>query len=648
MSSKTPDGSAPRRVLNDGPAPTPEPTPPEHALPPVAPAPISSPSAYGVFPDAGSHASPQRVEPTPAVEHTAPQRVASDPTPSSQDPSAQRVARDEPAPAPEPAQRVADQPSAAEDSAQKRARVNADQGTPQRAATQDPHGNNGNRTSFGASVAWTLASAIVPPVGLIRAGRKVLGWCLIGVAVGLVAGLVFVGASDPSGLVTQLASHVTVRNLAIAGGLIAAGALVWVAIIAYTHLKTRPSKLRVAQRIVGSVLVSALAFAVAAPAAVAVRYTYDTASLLDTVFTDGGKSATRSSTEPDAEDPFGGRLNVLLLGGDDAASRDASLGARTDTVIVASINTETGDTVLLSLPRNTAKMPFPEDSPLHEYYPNGFYDGIDPDNAEYMLNAMYHNVPAQAGQDILGETDNIGADVLKISTGEALGLDIHYYVQINLDGFRDLIDALGGITVNVNYRIPRGGSTDTGTPPKSYIEPGPDQHLDGADALWYARGRYGLDDFSRMERQRCVISAVAEQADPVNILARYEAVTKAGKEIIRTDVPSDLLPSLLNVATVVQEADNMQSIVFKHGYSGFSSRYPDWDLVRTQVETTIDSSASNDEDSASPSPSATTTSATPTTSSTSPSSTPTSSNSSTSSTDEPAENTKDACAYNPQ
>ncbi len=508
----------------------------------------------------------------------------------------------------------------------------------------------GRRTTFAKSVGWTVLSTVVPPVGLIRAGNKALGWSLLGITAGLVAGVGYVAITNRSGLVADVASLVNVRNLTIAGALIGAVALVWVAIIGHTYLKTRPSKLRIVQRIGGSLLVSVLAFAVAAPAAVAVRYTYDTASLLDSVFSDGGKSATRpSSTATNKADPWNGRLNVLILGGDSGFSRDESLGARTDTVIVASIDTKTGDTVLLSLPRNTAKMPFPEDSPLAEYYPNGFYDGSDPDNAEYMLNAMYHNVPNTVGKDVLGETDNVGADVLKLSTGEALGLEIDYYVMINLDGFKDLIDALGGITVNVNYRIPRGGSTDKGIPPDSYIEPGPNQHLNGTDALWYARGRYGLDDFSRMERQRCVISAVAKQADPVNVLRRYEAITKAGKQIITTDIPSNMLPDLLTVATKVQKADNMQSIVFKHGYNGFSSRYPDWDLVRSQVQTAIKTASGDSSSTAKPSASASSTS--PTASSPT-SSTPTSqssaSASSSSSSDGPAVDTADACAYHPK
>ncbi len=80
-------------------------------------------------------------------------------------------------------------------------------------------------------------------------------------------------------------------------------------------------------------------------------------------------------------------------------------------------------------------MPFPKSSPLHRYYPNGFTNG-DGNDAEYFLNAMYDNVPSNVPKDILGPTDNLGADVLKLSVGEALGLKIDYYVLINLRASR--------------------------------------------------------------------------------------------------------------------------------------------------------------------------------------------------------------------
>ncbi len=136
--------------------------------------------------------------------------------------------------------------------------------------------------------------------------------------------------------------------------------------------------------------------------AVAARYSYVTASSVGAVFKseDEMKSATKPTLgntqttpgQPKPQDPWAGkpRLNILLLGGDAGPGR---VGTRTDTVILASINTKTGDTALISLPRNAARMPFPSRSPLHKYYPYGFTNG-NGQNAEYFLNAMYRQCSA--------------------------------------------------------------------------------------------------------------------------------------------------------------------------------------------------------------------------------------------------------------
>ncbi|NLT30206.1 MAG: LytR family transcriptional regulator, partial [Propionibacterium sp.] len=354
--------------------------------------------------------------------------------------------------------------------------------------------------------------------------------------------------------------------------------VLWAAMIVLSHLLLRGAHPSPRRRLGGAFLVGVLVFAVSAPMAVAARYSYDQAGLVEKVFgrSDRTKSATRPEEAPDswAEKP---RLNILLLGGDGGEGRE---GVRTDTVIVASMDAATGDTTLFSLPRNTARMPFPE-GPLRDAYPYGYTDG-DGANAEYFLNAMYLNIPALY-PDILGETDNLGADVMKLSVGEALGLQIDYYALVNLEGFTELINAFGGVTVNINEYIAMGGNTDRGIPPKRWLSPGENQHLNGAEALWYARGRYGSDDFARMDRQRCVINAVIRQVNPQTILTRYEAIARASGDIIFTDVPQELLAPLVDLATRVQ-GGNVRSVVFKNGVDGFVSANPDFDLMRERVQ----------------------------------------------------------------
>lgn len=445
--------------------------------------------------------------------------------------------------------------------------------------------------SFRRAVAYTIAGTAIPGLGLIAGRRRIIGSVILGLFAAAVLAFSIYAAVDRQDLLAYALDPTTLRRAGVA--LVIIG-LVWVAIIIASHLSLRSGPSR-RQRVIGGFLVGLLSFVVAAPMAVAAHYSYVTASSVGEVFKSENdtKSATRPTLEatvpgqPQPQDPWAAkpRLNVLLLGGDAGAGR---VGTRTDTVILASIHTESGDTALISLPRNTTRMPFPKRSPLHRYYPYGFTSG-DPSNPEYLLNAMYRNVPRQVPKDLLGPTDDLGADVLKLSVGEALGLQVDYYVLINLEGFSKMINALGGIRLNINTYIPIGGDTDKGIPPRDYLKPGPNQKLHGKDALWYARGRYGSDDFARMDRQRCVINAIIKQANPSNMLARYEDVARAGKQIVYTDIPQEVLPLMVDLSLRVKDG-NVRSVVFKSGVDGFRSSDPDFSGMRKRVKVALSES----------------------------------------------------------
>ena len=152
-----------------------------------------------------------------------------------------------------------------------------------------------------------------------------------------------------------------------------------------------------------------------------------------------------------------------------------------------------------------------------------------------------------------------------------------------------MINALGGIKLNINTYIPIGGDTDRHIPPKEYLKPGPNQKLNGRSALWYARGRYGSDDFARMDRQRCVINAIIKQANPTNMLARYEDIVKAGKQLVYTDMPREVLPLMVDLSLRVKDG-NVRSVVFKSGVAGFSSSNPNFSLMHKRVKAAISES----------------------------------------------------------
>ncbi len=359
--------------------------------------------------------------------------------------------------------------------------------------------------------AATVVSGIVPGAGLMLAGRRRLGALILSLAglvvLAVVALLLLLDAR-------RLALTVALRPdlLATLGVGLAVAAVLWVLMVVLSHRLLEPTGLGLGYRLGGSLIVIVLCSLVAAPLGLASRYAFVQGDLINTVFpTSHGPSGIDypSKTSPDdstQENPWGDRqrVNVLLLGGDSGPERS---GTRTDTMIVASIEVSTGDTVLFSLPRNLEKAPFPE-GPLRRAYPDGFTAPGPP--GIYILNAVYDVVPAENPQVFEG-SPNPGADAIKMVTGEILGLDVHYYAMVNLAGFERLIDALGGITLNVRTEIPIGTKVlapGVCAEPEGYIQPGV-QELNGSEALAFARARCGApgvnDDYDRMLRQRCVV-----------------------------------------------------------------------------------------------------------------------------------------------
>jgi anionic cell wall polymer biosynthesis LytR-Cps2A-Psr (LCP) family protein len=89
-----------------------------------------------------------------------------------------------------------------------------------------------------------------------------------------------------------------------------------------------------------------------------------------------------------------------------------------------------------------------------------------------------------------------------------------------------------------------------------------------------------------MDRQRCVIKAIIDQANPANMLARYEDIAKAGKDIVQTDMPQEVLPLMVDLSLRVK-GGTVRSVVFKHGEAGFWSPNPDFGLMRKRVKAAL-------------------------------------------------------------
>ncbi len=427
--------------------------------------------------------------------------------------------------------------------------------------------------SLRGAVGVTALATVVPGSGFLYAGRRALGVVVLLLAIGLAGGAAWYLRH---GLHSALRLVFDPKRLTVAAIVVGAVLVLWVLNIVLTYLMVRPRGVSRGKNLLGAGFVLLLCLAVAAPLAVAARYSLVQADLVSSVF-QHNQSATAPTTVTTA-DPWGGRtrVNLLLLGGDGGVDRE---GVRTDSMILASIDVRTGRTVLFSLPRNLMDAPFPAGSPLATAYPDGFTGPGDAGN--WMLNAIYREVPLTHPR-ILGKSDNEGADALKMAVQGILGVPVDYYLLVNLAGFRSIVNAMGGVTVNINQPVPIGGNTDLGVPPDSYLQPGPHQRLNGFQALWFSRGRYGLDDYQRMDRQRCMIDALIAEANPLRLLRRYEALAATGKKILRSDLPQKLLPAFAELTLKVKNTD-VKSVVFRRN-DRFEPENPDFEWMRSQVD----------------------------------------------------------------
>ncbi len=265
-----------------------------------------------------------------------------------------------------------------------------------------------------------------------------------------------------------------------------------------------------------------------------------------------------------------GRFNVLLAGGDSGAGR---WGLRPDSMTIASIDAETGKTVLIALPRNMTNFPFRKGSVMDEQFPDGF-------DADY-LNGV--STWAQDNTELFGGSRTPGMDATLMAIDGITGLRINYWAMVNLEGFKDLVDAVGGVRLNVRSPIPVGG---LGSDVTGYIKPGV-RTLDGHDTLWYARAREGSDDYSRMARQKCVMNAMLHQVSPQSAVMNFQKIAAASSAMISTNVPSGELGRFVSLAL---EARSQKISTLSLVPPMINTADPDIALIRSKVRQALDRS----------------------------------------------------------
>ena len=378
------------------------------------------------------------------------------------------------------------------------------------------------RVRFRRAVTLLLMTLLIPGSAQLVAGRKQVGRIAIRVWLGLLAVLgvvILIGLVWPGFIYWLLSSTFALGLIRI---VLFTAAVAWAGLFVDAWRLGQPLELMQKQRLVMVGINGLLCFSVAGTLLFASHVVAVQRDFITAMFGDGV-----------ASDATHGRYNVLLLGGDSGGDR---WGLRPDSITVASIDEETGHTILFGLPRNMRNFPFPADSVMHEQFPEGF------DCEGCYLNGL--STWAGDNKELFKGYDDPGVQATIEGVEGITGLKINYWAMVNLKGFRNLVDAVGGVRLNVRDRIPIGG---VGAPVTGYIEPGV-QRLDGFETLWFARSRETADDYSRMARQKCVMNAMIEQLSPRVVITKFERIADASRNVISTNLPASELDRFMDLA----------------------------------------------------------------------------------------------------
>jgi LCP family protein required for cell wall assembly len=201
--------------------------------------------------------------------------------------------------------------------------------------------------------------------------------------------------------------------------------------------------------------------------------------------------------------------NIILLGSD---KRPTGGTWRTDSMIIVSVDPGNKVVRLLSLPRD-----------LWVYIPKHGYNRINT-------------------ADLWGELDEKGTGPARVKETiyQNLGIPIHYWIRVDFQGFMKIIDTAGGVDIDVDCALP-----DINLSPGMH-------HMDGQDALRYARSRKSTNDFDRGRRQRKVLMALWEQALTLDIVPRLPEMWVTMADSFKTDLPLEQVINLAYLGTQIE------------------------------------------------------------------------------------------------
>jgi LCP family protein required for cell wall assembly len=289
-----------------------------------------------------------------------------------------------------------------------------------------------------------------------------------------------------------------------------------------------PNRLATTLAIVGVMLV-------ATPAVWSIARAQDLSGVVNDVFVSSGGDAplAASSDSPTSSDGF---KTILLLGGDEGPGRWA---LRTDTIILVTIHEESGRIAMISIPRNMYKIQFPPGSAMANEFPKGFPE---------LANAIYPYVFTHEEVAATYVRGDLQPEAIALASGISYSMNIRIddYVLVNMQGFLEIVDALGGVTLTLDKKLPMPGNVPgakTEYPP--FIGPGK-VTMDGTTALGFARSRSADSDYGRMGRQRQLLTALASQVQGSDILLRFPDLTEIMRWTVRTSLSVGEFSSLVD------------------------------------------------------------------------------------------------------
>lgn len=271
----------------------------------------------------------------------------------------------------------------------------------------------------------------------------------------------------------------------------------------------------------------------------------------NTVLSDAYEEDERDKSElrDKIVDPKFDNVSILIMGVDASDKRENEATARTDTLMLATLNKDKKSVKLLSIPRDS-----------------------------------YVYVPEVGYETKINHAHAYGGHRATIDTVEnLLNIPVDYYVRVNFEAFIDVVDALDGVTVDVPYEFTEQDSTDKAN--AIHLEEG-SQNLNGEEALALARTRKLDNDIERGKRQQEILKAIVDRAVSLDSILKYDDIIEAVGGNMRTNMTFSEMKSFISYGTSGSKLAFETLTLEGHDYQPSSTYY--WQIDELALNDTKD------------------------------------------------------------